>query len=223
MKDMTDFSHILNWKLKEGSHGFPGPDGGTCINEAAIVAAGFPYQEVLSVEDMPLCFSRVISTYALFLNDGMPDKERQRLIPYVIRLSGTADSLEVERVRAEFLAMYAVNTFLSKVLDEKGFHTYASVCREAHNLSEAKTISLAVYDRTITARYASRAISYAESAMQIEPARQSALAAKSSALETNSWDNAIDALDGVLAIGRKSDAIPITTAAERLDRVRVRV
>jgi hypothetical protein len=29
------FNTILNWKLPEGSHDFPGPDGGTCINEAA--------------------------------------------------------------------------------------------------------------------------------------------------------------------------------------------
>src|SRR5687767_13988512 len=35
--DMGDFDHILNWKLKEGSHAFPSKDGGTCINEAAIV------------------------------------------------------------------------------------------------------------------------------------------------------------------------------------------
>jgi hypothetical protein len=45
--------HILNWKLKEGSHPFPGKEGGTCINEAAIVAAGFEYQPVRSVHGMP--------------------------------------------------------------------------------------------------------------------------------------------------------------------------
>ncbi len=45
---METFDHILNWKLKQGSHTFPGPDGGTCINEAAIVAAGFPYRPVRS-------------------------------------------------------------------------------------------------------------------------------------------------------------------------------
>ena len=41
---MDGFDHILNWKLKAGSHPFPGKDGGTCINEAALVAAGFDYQ-----------------------------------------------------------------------------------------------------------------------------------------------------------------------------------
>src|SRR5215204_4694173 len=33
---MDDFDHILNWKLKAGSHQFPGKDGGTYINEAAL-------------------------------------------------------------------------------------------------------------------------------------------------------------------------------------------
>ena len=50
---MDGFDHILNWKLKEGSHPFPGKDGGTCINEAALVAAGFEYRPVRRVEDMP--------------------------------------------------------------------------------------------------------------------------------------------------------------------------
>ena len=41
---MDGFDHILNWKLKAGSHPFPGRDGGTCINEAALIAAGFEYR-----------------------------------------------------------------------------------------------------------------------------------------------------------------------------------
>ena len=48
---MDDFDHILNWKLKAGSHPFPGKVGGTCINEAALVAAGFEYRPVRRAED----------------------------------------------------------------------------------------------------------------------------------------------------------------------------
>ena len=66
---MDGFDHILNWKLKEGSHRFPGKDGGTCINEAALVAAGFEYRPVRRVEDMPECFSRPICHLAMQLND----------------------------------------------------------------------------------------------------------------------------------------------------------
>src|SRR3954469_8561811 len=99
---MDSFGHILNWKLKQGSHLFPGKDGGTCINEAAIVAAGFPYQPVRSVEDMPGCFSRPICRLAMQLNDEASDEERQQLLPFVTRLA-CADTPEVERERAAYI------------------------------------------------------------------------------------------------------------------------
>src|SRR4051794_37691075 len=102
MATMDGFDHILNWKLKVGSHSFPGKDGGTCINEAALVAAGFAYQPVKSVEDMPECFSRPICRLAMQLNDQASDEERQQLLPYVTRLA-CADSPEVERARAAYI------------------------------------------------------------------------------------------------------------------------
>jgi hypothetical protein len=99
---MDHFDHILNWKLKAGSHPFPGKDGGTCINEAAIVAAGFKYQPVRRVEDMPDCFSRPICKLAMQLNDDATDAERQRLLPFVTRLA-CADRPGVEATRAAFI------------------------------------------------------------------------------------------------------------------------
>jgi hypothetical protein len=99
---MDDFDHILNWKLKAGSHPFPGPDGGTCINEAALVACGFEYRAVSTVHSMPGCFSRPICTLAMQLNDAASDAERQRLMPFVTRLA-CADTREVERQRAALI------------------------------------------------------------------------------------------------------------------------
>ena len=75
MPAMDNCDHILNWKLKQGSHTFPGQDGGTCINEAAIVAAGFPYRPVRSVQNMPACFSRPICALAMQLNNDASDAE----------------------------------------------------------------------------------------------------------------------------------------------------
>jgi len=103
MAAMDHFDNILNWKLKQGSHTFPGQDGGTCINEAAIVAAGFPYQPVRSVEDMPACFSRPICRLAMQLNDEASDEERQHLLPFVTRLV-CADTPEVEQEREAYIA-----------------------------------------------------------------------------------------------------------------------
>src|SRR5215207_263327 len=107
---MDGFDHILNWKLKQGSHPFPGKDGGTCINEAAIVAAGFEYQPVCRVRDMPDCFSRPICKLAMHLNDSATDAERQRLLPFVTRLA-CADSREVEAKRAAFIKAQNVTAY----------------------------------------------------------------------------------------------------------------
>src|SRR6202171_6344981 len=98
------FQRMLDWKLLRGSHEFPGPDGGTCINEAAIVAAGYPYRAVYCVKDLPASFSRPISMLALCLNDTLEDELRQDLLtPFVARLGGSADSPKVEMMRAELM------------------------------------------------------------------------------------------------------------------------
>ena len=99
---MSDFDQILNWKLLAGSHAFPGPDGGTCINEAAIVACGYRYQSVTSVGYMPDCFSPSICGLAMRLNDNATDLQRQRLMPFVTRLA-CADTPKVERERASYI------------------------------------------------------------------------------------------------------------------------
>ena len=100
---MEGFDHILNWKLLRGSHDFPGKDGGTCINEAAIVAAGFEYRRVHSVNDMPSCFSRPICQLAMALNDEAKEADRQRLLPYVTRLA-CADTDEIEQQRQTYIS-----------------------------------------------------------------------------------------------------------------------
>jgi hypothetical protein len=99
MATMEGFDHVLNWKLKAGSHPFPGKDGGTCINKAALVAAGFAYKPIRTVDNLPDCFARPICRFAMLLND----EERQRLRPYVTRLA-CADTREIESARATFIA-----------------------------------------------------------------------------------------------------------------------
>jgi hypothetical protein len=100
---MEGFDHILNWRLLRGSHEFPGKDGGTCINEAALIAAGFDYRRIFKVTQMPSCFSRPICEFAMFLNDQADDEERQRLLPFVMRLA-CADTEEVEQQRQRYIA-----------------------------------------------------------------------------------------------------------------------
>jgi hypothetical protein len=113
---MDGFDYILNWKLKRGSHTFPGQDGGTCINEAALVAAGYEYRPITSADDMPECFSRPICWFALRLNDDASDLERQQLLPFVSRLA-CADAPEIERQREDYISFHCRHrhTFLQRL------------------------------------------------------------------------------------------------------------
>lgn len=99
---MINFEHILKWKLLRGSHTFPGPDGGTCINEAAVVVCGYDYRPIGSVHAMPACFSRPICRLAMELNDNATNAQRQRLLPFVMRLA-CADTPEVEFERTHYI------------------------------------------------------------------------------------------------------------------------
>ena len=101
---MDHFNPILNWKPKQGSHTFPGQDGGTCINEAAIVAAGFPYRPCARSRTCRACFTGPICRLAMQLNDEAPDEERQHLLPFVTRLACAGHTLKVERGRGAYIS-----------------------------------------------------------------------------------------------------------------------
>src|SRR5262245_39750025 len=127
---VADFRRMLEWKLLRGSHEFPGPDGGTCLNEAAVVAAGYPYRAVYCVKDLPASFSRPISMLALCLNDTLEDELRQELlIPFVARLGGTADTPKIEMARAEHMLQRTVAEILAPALARAGEVELAERCR----------------------------------------------------------------------------------------------
>jgi hypothetical protein len=102
---MDDYSNLLNWKLLYGSHDFPGPDGGTCINEAAIVAAGFAYRRVGHPKDLPTCFCPVVGEFSVWLNDSITDTDLRMklLLPFVTRLAGTKGTAEDQKARIDAL------------------------------------------------------------------------------------------------------------------------
>ena len=52
---------------------------------------------------MPSCFSRPICEFAMFLNDQASNKERQRLLPFVMRLT-CADSEQIEKKRQTYIS-----------------------------------------------------------------------------------------------------------------------
>jgi hypothetical protein len=126
----ADFRRMLEWKLLRGSHEFPGPDGGTCVNEAAMVVAGYPYRAVYSVKDLPASFSRPIAMLALCLNDTLEDGLRQELLaPFVTRLAGSADTPEVEMMRAQLIHQRIVSEILLPAVMRHGNAELAGRCR----------------------------------------------------------------------------------------------
>jgi hypothetical protein len=148
------FQRMLEWKLLRGSHEFPGPDGGTCVNEAAIVAAGYPYRAIYRVKDLPASFSRPIAMFALCLNDTLDDELRQELLmPFVTRLAGSADTPKIEMVRAEFMLRRAVAEILAPALARSGYLEIAERCRLLRTPTELVAIARCLRSCDHSARY----------------------------------------------------------------------
>src|SRR5262245_30724378 len=128
---MYDFDHLLNWKLLRGSHAFPGPHGGTCIVEAAVVAAGYPYRQIGTwggqARDCPDSFSVALATYALCLNDAITDDALRQtlLLPFVTRFDGSADTAAVEAQRVAAMGRRTIQEVLAPAMAEAGFGVWA--------------------------------------------------------------------------------------------------
>ncbi|WP_336487272.1 hypothetical protein [Methylobacterium nigriterrae] len=229
------FEHILNWRLLAGSHPFPGPDGGTCINEAAIVAAGLPYRAIRASADCPPCFSRPLSAYALGLNDAMPDAERPRLMAFVLRLSGSADTDEVEAERTAFLARESVRRILPPLLDRAGMADLAARCEAASGLPAALAAARAAAWRGgnvaqgaslrrawLQGALASAVARTATAAVQAagEPRAAAEVAEGAAPFLPEAWALAAAILDEALRIGRQAPGIDLLRARDRLDAAR---
>lgn len=95
--------------LNTGSHSRP--SDGTCINEAALIIAGFAYRQVTGAESTPDCFCRLLAGILLNLNDSCGSGGRKKLVRFTARLPGSADSPEITRQRAEYLIKNVTKVF----------------------------------------------------------------------------------------------------------------
>lgn len=212
----------LDWQLKHGSHEFPGPDGGTCVNEAALVVAGFAYREVTSISDLPESFCPVVSQYALTLNDSMPEGALlNRLRPFAARLCGSSDSRKVAVVRSSHLAMQAATVFAPMAIEpvdaEAAAHLRAATTQE-DALATLKSLGSDHWPEDVRAA-AGAAYRALERTMSgkgpIYTAELAAICAtRAAAVDANAWDEAIRALDGILAIGKQADPIETSLIEE---------
>ncbi len=238
-----NFDHIFNWKLLAGSHDFPGPEGGTCINEAAIVAAGFNYRAIGSANDCPPCFSRPIAEFALALNDDLlgsdafTAEEKQAILkPFVLRLAGTADTPEVERQRYEFLIVGIAREVYPPLLKGWG-NDLAAQAAAVKTLDDVRELAENIARASGLARASAlaRALARATSALALALARALALAsALALALARASAQGSaaparralllarVNLLDGVLKIGKQADPLDVALIQERMDTIKSR-
>ena len=113
---------LTTLKLLSGSHSRRSE--GVCLLEAVAWFAGEPHT------DQPECVSGVLASYGRAFNDGLPEADRQRLVPYVERLVGTATTdLALERQRAFMAADAGVRIFAPLALRAAG------LTAEADNLA----------------------------------------------------------------------------------------
>ena len=240
MTDITDITAVLNWKLLAGSHKFPGPDGGTCINEAAIVVAGLQYRPVGSAGDCPSSFSQPIAAYAIALNDRMPEDLRQELLlPFVTRFAGSSDAHVIERKRTDLIALRTTTDVLSLVLRTLKREELARLCEGAKNARQAHAAAAQVrdalrapaVDATTSAVYVAAAsyadADYGDVAAAITYAANTAAAAAhagvTAADRRQIWIQAAGILDAALRIGKHAEPIERSAIVQRAEEAKHRI
>lgn len=87
-------------KLSRGMHLVP--EHGLCVMEAVCYIMAEK-----RFTDYPQCACPVVANLAIHINDTVSDRERQLLLPYVLRIAGSrTSSLAVVRQRDEMLENY---------------------------------------------------------------------------------------------------------------------
>ena len=97
------------YALRKGAH--TRREDGMCIQELLAYLAGQPHS------DMPPCVAPTIRRFTISLNDRLDDERRQLLLPYALRMLGTADDGREEERRqlcSQWLLHHALPLYLDK-------------------------------------------------------------------------------------------------------------
>lgn len=174
---MTDYTKIEAYgplRLRSGSGG--SWDNGLCVMETVHWLSGAK-DAGETPTDSPDCACPVLGAFAIRLNDSLNDRNRQKLLPLALPLTGTR-SPEHEQARDEFLVMAVINRILPQVF-EKRWPEHAKAMREAETLQEAREVCLsAEKDASADAAYA---YAYAYAADSADAAASAAYAAYAAA------------------------------------------
>ena len=184
---MTHHIDLTTLILARGGH--DDRDAGMCLLEAVAYFAGEPHT------DRPACVSPILTSFGIGLNDRLPDEKRQRLVPFVPRMVGTAgDGLDEAR---GYLALnWLIRTYTPAWLDLAGLTVEATALRDLRRIMDvaaaqaAGPVVRAGWEKAAAAGDAVRAASWAAA----KAAAKAALAPTVHLLQ----DSAIDLLDRMI-------------------------
>ena len=177
MSIAPDRAHWLDeLTLGSGAHRDATP-GQWCLMEATAYLAGEPWS------DHPACVSPVLSVYGRGLNDAWDDVQRQKLIPFIPRLLGTADDGQDE-ARSYLALDWLLRTYAPAWLDLAGHMAEAAALREHRRIVDMAAVR------------------------SIEPAAQAAQAARSAAESAAAWSSAESAASSAASSAARSAAGP---------------
>lgn len=200
-----DFNKLSQVKLTHGQHDDP-RSGGCAMDMVSWLEYG-------RAGDHPKCVCPVIAAFIRLVNDFLPDNERQRLVPYLLRFSGTV-SKKHEQQRAEYLAWQSITVFAPLALEAAGLK------EEVGRLKSLNQNDLEAAARAAWAARAARAAARAAwaAAWAAEVAARAAWAAAEVA-ENRLYDAVFQAIDGLLDIGPSGvvDLLPVEAPA-RLEK-----
>jgi len=176
---MTDYTKIEAYgplRLREGSGG--SWDNGLCVMETVHWLSGAK-DAGETPTDSPECACPVLGAFAIRLNDSLNDKNRQKLLPLALPLTGTR-SPEHKKVRAGFLVMAVINRILPQAF-EKRWPEHAKAMREAETLQEAREVCLSAKKDASADAASAYANAYANAANAANASAAAAAAAASAA------------------------------------------
>lgn len=183
--DSTTVPDLDTLELAHGAH--DRREDGVCLLEAVAWVAGEEHT------DHPTCSSPVLANYGRRLNDTLDDEARQRLVPFVPRLIGTAGRPELDQRAGLMAADWLVRVYTPTWLRLAGLHNAAHVLESAAEITSWPALAAIMprlRDAQEQATAAWDAAWYAAGAAARAAAREVAWAAAWDAIWEATWDAA---------------------------------
>src|SRR3954454_18901840 len=205
-----------------------------CVNEAAVIVAGFQYREIKDVSCLPDCFSRPVSEYAIYLNDFMMHRVRNELLaPFVARLPGTSDAPWIEEERARLIVVETVRRIVAAEYDEVWRKPKLAARCRAVQLFEQVSPAMAKAQAVLPLECAKQALKGFRGCLfpDLRVGSPCAAAAQATArsfrkrfgpgADRRIWEMAALILEEAILFGRNDGIDDLVAAAERLERAKV--